>query len=372
MQIVEIETYRLQVPLRTPFKTALRTVNVVEDLVVRVVLDNGLVGFGEAAPTLVITGDSLHSMHAVIHQVYKPLLVGRSIHDFNDLLRVVQQAVVANRSAKAALEIALYDVRARAFGVPLYQLLGGGLSELQTDITISVNPVAQMVEDAQSAVARGYRQLKIKLGTDGQLDVARVKAIAAAVPSEVKLRLDANQGWTAKQCIQLLQQLEAAGVMAELIEQPVAASDLAGLHAVTSAITTPVLADESAFDLTQVLSILQGRSADMINIKLMKTAGISQALQIAQLASAFRVPCMMGSMLESSISVAAAAHVASACGITVLDLDGPELCQFDPVAAVAANIKAVTQFSGPHIRLNQTPGLGIDAVQGLQLWPWQP
>lgn len=101
----------------------------------------------------------------------------------------------------------------------------------------------------------------------------------------------------------------------------------------------------------------------------MKTAGISQALQIAQLAQAYRVPCMMGSMLESSISVAAAAHVASACGISVLDLDGPELCQFDPVAAV--NKAAVTQFSGPRINLNQTPGLGINEVQGLQLWPWQ-
>lgn len=372
MQIVEIETYRLQVPLRTPFKTALRTVNAVEDLVVRVVLDNGLVGFGEAAPTLVITGDSLHSMHAVIHQVYKPLLVGRSILDFNDLLRIVQQTVVANRSAKAALEIALYDVRARALGLPLYQLLGGGLSELQTDITISVNSVAEMIEDAQSAVARGYRQLKIKLGTDSQLDLARVKAIAAAVPADVKLRLDANQGWTGKQSIQLMQQLEASGIVAELLEQPVEAADLAGLSAVTAAITTPVLADESAFDLMQVLSIVQERRADMVNIKLMKTAGISQALQIAQLARSYRVPCMMGSMLESSISVAAAAHVASACGISLLDLDGPELCQFDPVAAAAVDKTAVTQFSGPNIRLNQTPGLGIDAVQGLQLWPWQP
>lgn len=368
MRIIEIETYRLQVPLRTPFKTALRTVNAVEDLVVKVILDNGLVGFGEAAPTLVITGDSLHSMHAVIHQVFKPLLIGKSIVDFNGLLRLIQQAVVVNRSAKAALEIALYDVRARSVGLPLYQFLGGGVSELQTDITISVNAVAQMVDDAQQAVARGYQHLKIKLGTDPHLDVARVKAIAAAVPTTVKLRLDANQAWTAKQSINLMQQLETAGIVAELLEQPVAATDLVGLHAVTAAITTPVLADESAFDLQQVLSILQQHSADMINIKLMKTAGISQALQIAQLATAFRVPCMMGSMLESSISVAAAAHVASACGIDVLDLDGPELCQFDPVAALS---NTVTQFSGPTIRLNQTPGLGIETVQGMQLWPWQ-
>lgn len=366
MQIVAIDTYRLQVPLRTPFKTALRTVDVVDDLVVRVVLENGLQGFGEAAPTLVITGDSLQSMHAVIHQVYKPLLLGRSLLDFNDVLRVVQQAVVGNRSAKAALEIALFDARARALGLPLYQLLGGGQRELQTDITISLNPVAQMVEDAQQAVARGYQQLKIKLGTDVALDVARVKAIAAAVPAKVKLRLDANQAWSVKQSLQVMQHLESAGIVAELLEQPVAAADLAGLHRVTAAIMTPVLADESAFDLAQVLSIVQGRSADMINIKLMKTAGISQALQIAQLASAYRVPCMMGSMLESSISVAAAAHVASACGIDVLDLDGPTLCQFDPV--VAADPTSVTQFAGPNIVLNQTPGLGIDAIQGLQLW----
>ncbi len=388
MHIQSIETYRLKVPLRTPFKTALRTVEQVDDLVVKLTLADGTVGFGEAAPTLVITGDSLYSMHAVIHQVFKPLLLGRSLQDFNVLLTQLQQAVVGNCSAKAAMEIALYDARARSLGLPLYQLLGGGVSELETDITISVNSCEQMVADAKAAVARGYRALKVKIGTDPILDVARVQAIAAALPPHIQLRLDANQGWTAKQTIAVMRQLEASGIQAQLLEQPVVAADVVGLTQISHQIQTPVLADEAVFDVTQALQILQNRSADFINIKLMKTAGISQALQIAQLAKSFRIPCMMGCMLESAISVAAAAHVASACGIQLIDLDGPELCSYDPVAKAAqmqaaidpesqpneqaSRLRSYTEFAGPAIRLNQSPGLGIEEVAGAQPWPWQP
>lgn len=364
MRILNIDTYLLEVPLKTPFVTALRRVDSVQDLVVRIELENGLCGYGEAAPTLVISGDSLQSMQAVIHTVFKPMLVGQSIFNFQSLLHQLQRRVVGNSSAKAAVEIALYDVRAQLLAVPLCQLLGGESTSLVTDITISMNPVDAMVADANRAVADGYRHLKIKLGSEPELDVERVLAIHRAVPSHIKLRLDVNQAWTSKQSIRALRQIEAAGILPELVEQPVPAADLAGLKAVKEAVLTPVMADESAYSPADVVTLLAQDCCDIINIKLMKTGGISGALQILALADVAGKPCMLGSMLESSISVAAAAHLAAAFPQTIryLDLDGPTLSKFDPVSGG-------TRFEGPTISLNSSAGLGIQAVKGLTHWP---
>jgi len=364
MRIHNVETFLLQVPLKTPFVTALRRVDKVQDLVVRITLDNGLCGYGEAAPTLVISGDSLQSMQAVIHTVFKPLLIGQSVLNFQALTHQLQRSVVGNSSAKAAVEIALYDVRAQLFNVPLCQLLGSAPVELSTDITISMNPVDEMVLAATAAVAAGYQQLKIKLGSEPELDVARVLAIHRAVPGHIRLRLDVNQAWTAKQSIRALRQIEAAGVLPELVEQPVPAADWAGLKAVKDAVLTPVMADESAYSPADVAKLLAEDCCDIINIKLMKSGGISGALQILALAEVAGKSCMLGSMLESSISVAAAAHLAAAYPHTIryLDLDGPTLSQFDPVSGG-------TVFDGPAIRLNHSAGLGILQVKGLLPWP---
>ena len=365
MRILNIDTFLLEVPLKTPFVTALRRVDSVLDLVVRIELENGLCGYGEAAPTLVISGDSLQSMQAVIHTVFKPLLVGQSILNFQALLHQLQRRIVGNSSAKAALEIALYDVRAQLFAVPLCQLLGAGPTTLTTDITISMNPVDEMVSDALAAVAAGYQQLKIKLGSEPELDVERVLAIHRAIPGQIKLRLDVNQAWTAKQSIRALRQIEAAGIVPELVEQPVPAADLAGLKAVKDAVLTPVMADESAYSPADVVTLLALDCCDIINIKLMKTGGISGALQVLTLADVAGKTCMLGSMLESSISVAAAAHLAAAFPQTIryLDLDGPTLSSFDPVSGGS-------RFAGPCIELNQSCGLGIQSIRGLTPWPF--
>lgn len=364
MRILNLETFLLEVPLKTPFVTALRRVDAVQDLVVRIELDNGIFGYGEAAPTLVISGESLQSMQALIHTVFKPMLVGQSMLNFQSLLQQLQRRVVGNTSVKAALEIALYDARAQLFGVPLCQLFGSAPTVLTTDITISMNPVEQMVQDATNAVAAGYQQLKIKLGSEPELDVERVLAIHRAVPGQIRLRLDVNQAWTAKQSIRALRHIEAAGILPELVEQPVPAADLAGLKAVKDAVLTPVMADESAYSPADVMTLLMQDCCDIINIKLMKTGGFSGALQVLALADVAGKPCMLGSMLESSISVAAAAHLAAAYPQTIryLDLDGPTLSHFDPVSGG-------THFTGPLIELNSGAGLGIQAIRGLTPWP---
>lgn len=364
MKITAIRFGKLRVPLKTPFKTALRSVDAVEDIIVMIDTDSGHVGYGEAPATAVITGDTHGSIVDAIRHYIAPRLIGADIADLNRITHLIQGAMEKNTSAKAAVEIAVHDLWGQLYGTPLYRLLGGGDPVITTDITISVDYIDKMVADSLSAIERGFESLKIKVGKDIGVDIERVKAIYAAVEGRALLRLDANQGWTAKQAVYALQTLEDAGVRLELVEQPVKAADLDGMKYVTERVHTPVMADESVFGPTEVVELIRMRAADIINIKLMKTGGISNAIRIADIAAMYQVECMIGCMLEASISVAAAVHVAvaKAHSITKIDLDGPSLCAFDPVEGGVV-------FNESEISVTDAPGLGIREIRGLELLP---
>ena len=364
MKITDIELGMLRVPLKTPFKTALRTVDTVEDIVVLVRTDSGHTGHGEAPPTAVITGDTHGSIVEAIERHIKPRLIGQDISNLNHICGLIQNSMERNTSAKAAVEIAVYDLWGQLHGAPLYQMLGGGDPVITTDITISVDHIDKMVADSIAAVERGFDSLKIKVGKDIGLDIERVKAIHAAVEGRALLRLDANQGWTAKQAVYAMHALEDAGVLLELLEQPVKAADIEGLKYVTERVHTPVMADESVFGPSQVFDLIERRAADIINIKLMKTGGISNAVRVADIAALYGVQCMIGCMLESAISVAAAVHlaVAKADAITKVDLDGPSLSQFNPVHGGVV-------FNESEITITDAPGLGIVRIDGLEPVP---
>ena len=194
------------------------------------------------------------------------------------------------------------------------------------------------------------------MGKEGLADVERMAAIRAAVGPEVKLRVDANQGWTAEQSVAIIRAMEDKGLNIELVEQPVPAHDLAGLKAVTAAVDTPILADEAVFSCYDAANLIEQKAADLINIKLMKTGGIHNALKICRMAEEHGVECMIGCMLESRLSVAAAAHLAAGQSIvTRADLDGPSLCSVDPYTGGPV-------FDGPSITMTGDPGVGVDNV----------
>ena len=361
MKITDIRFGMLRVPLKTPFKTALRSVEQVEDVVVMVHTDSGHVGYGSAPATAVITGDTHGSIVEAVRQYIAPRLVGQDIANLNRITHLIQGAMEKNSSAKAAVEIAVHDLWGQLYGAPLYKLLGGGEPAITTDITISVDYIDKMVADSLAAVDRGFESLKIKVGKDIGVDIERVKAIYAAVEGRALLRLDANQGWTAKQAVYAITMLEDAGVRLELVEQPVKAQDLDGMKYVTERVHTPIMADESVFGPTEVIDLIRMRAADIINIKLMKTGGLSNAIRIADISALYGVECMIGCMLESSISVAAAVHlaVAKSNAITKVDLDGPSLSAYNPVDGGVI-------FNESEISITDAPGLGIRRIQGLE------
>ncbi len=361
MKITNVRLGWISVPLRTPFKTALRTVDSVRDVIVEIHTDCGAVGYGEAPPTGAITGDTTGAIIGAIEDHIAKTILGREVEDFEPLIQSVQKCVVGNSSAKAAVDMALWDLYGQLYSIPVYKLLGGGRRQIVTDITISVNDPEVMAKDALLALDRGYDCLKIKVGVNPELDVARLAAVRKAVGREVVIRIDANQAWTPKQAVKILNRMQEQGLDIELVEQPVKAHDLEGLKYVTERSYVPVLADEAVFSAEDAMTILKMGAADLINIKLMKCGGIYNALKIVSAAEVYGVECMIGCMLEAKISVNAAVHLACAKGvITKVDLDGPVLCREDPVLGGAA-------FDERLITVCDDPGLGIRGIEAGKL-----
>ena len=357
MKITEVRLGKLSVPLRVPFKTALRTVNSVEDVIVELRTDTGAVGYGEAPPTGAVTGDTTGAIIGAIQDHIAKSILGRDVDDFEDLLQTVQKCIVKNTSAKAAVDIALWDLYGQLYGIPVYKLMGGARKHIVTDITISVNDPEEMARDAVSAVERGYDCLKVKVGADPTLDVARLAAVRQAVGNDVCIRIDANQAWQPKEAVRILNQMQERGLALEFVEQPVKAQDLAGMKYVTERSYVPVLADESVFSPEDALKIMQMGAADMVNIKLMKCGGLYNVLKIVSAAEVYGVECMIGCMLEAKISVNAAVELACAKKIiTRIDLDGPVLCSEDPIIGGAV-------FNEKNITVSDGPGLGIKGVE---------
>ena len=157
MKITEIRLGRISVPLRVPFKTALRSVDSVEDVIVEIHTDNGAVGYGEAPPTGVITGDTTGAIIGAIQDHMVKTLVGRDVDDFEDIMIALQGCILKNTSAKAAVDMALWDLYGQLYKIPVYKLMGGARKSIVTDITISVNEPDEMVRDAMNAIQRGSR-----------------------------------------------------------------------------------------------------------------------------------------------------------------------------------------------------------------------
>ena len=187
--------------------------------------------------------------------------------------------------------------------------------------------------------------------------MARLKAVRQAAGPDKKIRIDANQAWSPKMAVRLLNQMQDSGLDIEFVEQPVAGHDFEGLKYVTQRSYVPVMADESVFSTKDALELIHMGACDLLNIKLMKTGGIYNALKIASAAEVYGVECMLGCMLEAKVSVNAAVHLACAKNIvTKIDLDGPVLCSEDPILGGAV-------FNEQLITVSDEPGLGIKGIE---------
>lgn len=253
-----------------------------------------------------------------------------------------------SRAARAGIDLALHDVWGKFLGAPLYRLLGVNPQHIPlTSFTIAIDKPAQMAERAR---ASGFPIIKVKLGSEQDLQI--VAAIREAVPA--RLRVDANAGWTRSQAAHILPRLADFGV--ELVEQPLPVGDLDGLRMLQALKTgLPIFADESIRTAQDVAA--HAGAVDGVVIKLAKSGGIRPALASIHTARALGMQVMLGCMVETSLGVTAAAHLAPLCDH--VDLDGPLLIRNDPFEGL--------QYAGAQLVLNDLPGLGVVPKVGAAL-----
>ena len=330
----------------------------VRSVYAKILMDNKIIGWGEAAPAWEVTGETQHSVKDVIDNYLSPDLIGKKIEDYDDLQNCFEtfdpeknpQIIWGNPSAKAALDIALFDAYGKLVEKPIYKILGGQSKAIKPAATMGIMDLEKTLETVRNAITRGAKRVKLKVGLDMDKDFKTVKAVRESFP-ELEVVLDANQGYvTPENGIKFIKKIENFDIL--WMEQPILADDKKGLLEVKKSVEIPIMADEAIHSYWDAKLLLEMGAVDLVNIKLMKSSGIPGALKIADLCQDHGVPCQMGSMIESSIGTAAGIHTAlSHKNIRYNELAGMEKME--------SNIGTGVTFQNQKLLVSNRPGLGI-------------
>ena len=348
MTISSVETRTFTNKRRCNFRIATGSSDIAENTVVKIVAGNDH-GVGNASPSDV-THETVKSVEDFLAKVPKKLL-GTDETDMSGVHRRLDAIAPGNTAAKAAVDIAVYDILSKREKKPLYKFLGGARGDsVLTDMTIGIESKEVTVKRALKHYKEGFRALKVKVGLDLTGDVRRVAAVRDAVGPMVQLRVDANQGYSVEQAVTFCEAMKTLDVV--LVEQPVKAEDYAGLKKVKDRSPVPVMADECVKDVADARRVIKDRAVDLINIKLMKSAGIHDAITINRLAEEAGIGTMVGCMGEIQLSIAAGLHfVLSSDNVKYADLDSHFNIIDDPSSGL--------EFIDGRLRAPDAPGLGI-------------
>jgi len=351
--ITKIEIILLSLPFAQPFKIALAVMDSAKHIIIRLHDSDGLVGVGEGVPARFVTGEAPETAFEAA-KLYARLLVGKNPLEIEARLSELERFMLKNPAVRCAFDIALYDLLAKHANLPLYALLGGAKKVIHSNRTIGMDTPEAMAITAKRHVENGVTALKVKVGTDRDEDIARIRSIRLSVsPSAPRIRLDANQAWDEITALNILTALEEYDV--EVCEQPLPYWDFDGLKRLRARSPIAIMADESIFDAHDAFRLAQMGAVDFFNIKLAKSAGLRGALRINMIGAAAGIQCMLGGMSETRIGVSAGAHLICACpNITLYDLDSPFHFNEDPVAG------GVDFQPNGTVTLTDAPGHGAD------------
>ena len=357
MKITRVETIPVEVPLKEGLttKTAGGEHVVSPYVVVRVHTDAGLVGLGEATLSPRWSGETSPGCVAAIEGLIGPAITGQDPIAITALRRTIDGTIRHNPFAKAAVEMALWDIAGKAAGQPVYQLLGGKVKdELPMKMVVGAFPVDQAVALAQRFLDWGATCLKVKVGLEPTTDIARVHAVREAAGPDIPIGIDANQGWdlaTARRCLADMGDLLFA-------EQPVPTTDPRDLARLRGDTRIPIMAAESVFTLQDARRLTELGACDILSVYPGKHAGIAATREIAHVARAAGVVCSMGSNLELGIATAAMLHLAAAePSLDDARYPGDYL---GPLYHQADLLKEPLQLGPSVARVPDGPGLGVE------------
>ncbi len=350
-KITRVDIYKADIGFMEPFVIAIMEVRNAECLFIKINTQDGLYGIGETNTLRAITGENQAINLAGAVELAR-LILGKDAFNIEERTREIDQFLAFNSALRSAFDMALYDLLGKVADLPLYALLGGGKRSFWTDNTIGISDPETMAQKAFDYKERGFRAIKVKLGTTKDQDLLRIKKIREAIGDDVPIRIDANQGWDYRTAVDALRTMEPMGI--EYCEQPVPHWDYESMRQLRQRTNIAIMADESLFDHHDAWKLASMGCCDYFNIKLSKSGGIHTALKINAIAEAAGIRCMFGSMIETRLALTAAAHLVSAReNFKYADLDAYLLLKDDPIVGGA-------QYNVGEIKVPDASGHGAD------------
>jgi L-alanine-DL-glutamate epimerase-like enolase superfamily enzyme len=356
MLIAALEPMLVGVPLREPVSGVHGVTTIQQSVLVRVTTDAGHEGWGNVDPTPGYSRVSADAVHATVGRL-APALLGVDAFNIHAALARMDREAATAAEAKAAVEMALVDLKARALGVPVHSLLGGRVKDAVTlNAWIGTVAPAQAAREAVAWLARGFRTAKIKVAGATDAGVERVAAVRAAVGDRMALRVDFNESLTVDSAPAFIRRLEPYALT--LVEQPIHRADIAGLARMRGAIGIPLMADESVSDPAALVEIIRRGAADLVKLKVMKQGGLLRTLAMVTCAEAAGLRVVLGHGFGLTLSTLAEAAVAA---VSAAVIDGCEAV--GPLKMAGDVVADPVRLDDGVIRLSDAPGLGptIDA-----------
>ncbi len=322
MKIRSVRAWLEKLPLTKTYTIAYKTISDAEIVFLEVTLENGLTGYGSSNPFADVVGETPEVTLANLQSGYLDEWTGKDIRSFNQLINAAAEHFPKLPGTLAAIDIALHDLFCQYIGIPVVDYLGRKVESLPTSVTLGIKDTAAMLEEAKGYYSLGFKILKIKTGLEVDQDIERVHKLTEHFNGKMRIRVDANQGYTLQQLKQFIQSTKTCGV--ELIEQPLKVGTDDELRGLDAADNKLLVADESLLNATSALQLTHPPPPyGVYNIKLMKCGGITGAKEIAIIAKYAGINLFWGCNDESIVSITAALHAAYSCSNTrYLDLDG--------------------------------------------------
>jgi muconate cycloisomerase len=361
MKITAVEIQSTRIPVVRAHQMAIGTTHFQENVIVKLIADDGTFGFGEA-PHMVghsQLGETPHTVRVVLRHKLVPAILGLNPFDQEGITVALNRAVPGNSRAKGALVMAAYDLAGKALNTPVYNLLGGKVRDaIPLSWSLPIVDVKTAVDEGVKMVERGWRILKIKAGRlSPDDDVEMVRALREAVGDDIRIRADANQAYDLKTAMRVVDRMAPYNL--EFMEQPVHMNDLEGMADITRHSPVPIMADESAKSLASLAAIARHRAADYVSIYIIGPGGPAASKKMAAVVEAFGMRGYVGGALESVIGACAGLHLAASSPAIDLgcEMGGQYLLKDD------VGKEQIVMKDGDYV-VPTGPGLGIEIDEG--------
>jgi L-alanine-DL-glutamate epimerase-like enolase superfamily enzyme len=355
MLVHRVEVFGVAVPLVGPgFRNAYTTKTTQKSALVRLVAQDGSIGLGNIDPSPGYSLETIEQSLAALRERLAPLIIGRDAGNPHVITQAMDAALPGYLDAKAAVEMACVDLLTRRLGIPVHQYLGGAITDrVSLNAWIGILSPQDAADEARKWFDRGFRSAKIKVGGGLQADCERVKAVREAVGPSMKLRADANAGYSVEDAIALGRLLEPFDM--QLLEQPVAENDLTGMARVRQAIGIPVMADESITDHASLIDVIRAGCADIVKLKVMKQGGLLTCRRMLETATAAGMKVVIGHGFGLGVNTVAEIMLASTSSNVL-----PGLECVGPLKTADDIVVGKLDMSSGQIDLPDGPGLGVE------------